>query len=698
MSRRVRGPGVATGRHAKARRPRQRTSSFDQVGVGLLIAVAVALPLAFDPASELPFPIAKAAILAIAAYLIAATIVLKVAWLGASVIPRTWLLFPTAIFMAILCAASIFAVDTTMAIWGAYDRRLGLAASVQLAIVFAGAVMFVRSFSQTAAILLAGALGGALSLAYAIVQRFGLDPVRWGDGATPVFATFGNSNIMGHYFAVLAATAFAAALTRLPTAGRWRPVGLLGTACAAFTLGTILSGARSALLGLGVGVAVATVLWGWTVVVSRRRRVLLAAAGIGALGLALLILLLTPAGPRIAALSQGTDLSVIERALLYQTVLEIVASRPLLGIGPDNLAAVYNANRPIAALQFGQLVTQSSAHGWPWRVVLDGGLAGLLAFGGVLVALGGVARRLHHSQDWRGPVLLTAVLTYLSAGFFSVNDLGTDWLFWLAAGLLVAATLTPQVAQARRSPGWRVAMALVIALGVAWPVAAMARDVGSSRALRASRALATRDAPSALHQARRAVSDDGRWPSSWNALGLRALEAGDRDVALSAFTRASELGSFDPLIWANLGTLQAQLARQRPMLADAARQSALRATLADPRNPVAHAGAAQIHLVLGDGAAAGREAEAALELTPGNVVYMELAARAHIQNREADRAIERIQAALRTHESLALRILLARAYILQDNYAGARAELGRALQLESGNAEATMLLQQLDGR
>lgn len=672
-----------------------RTGGIDALGVALLAATAVLLPLSFDPAAELPFPIVKAAVLQIAAYAIGAVVVLKVLSAGLSVIPRTWLLLPVAAFLVTLILAAVLSVHVPTALWGAYDRRLGLAASLELAVVFLAAVIFARDPHHTAAVLLAAALGGALAFAYAVAQRLGLDPVRWGAESVPVFSTFGNSNIMGHYFAVLAATAAAAVLAQFPHKRPGRAAVVLAALCAAFVAGTVLSGARSALLGLGAGMAVALAMWSWKLWMHRRARLVGAIAGIGVSAIALGLLLLTPVGPRIASLAQGTDLSVSERSLLYQTITQIVADRPLLGVGPDNLAAVYNTYRPVAALPFGTLVTQSSAHGWPWRAALDAGLCGLVAFVAIPVSLASAAVGLFRQGDWRGPVLVSALFTYLAAGLFAVNDLGTDWMFWLVAGLLVAATIQNAIPRPSSLRGWRVGLALVLAVGMLWPITSMAYDTGSSRALRASRSLASRDIPVALQQARRAVEEDSRWPPIWNWLGLRALDAGDRELALKAFTRAAEIGGYDPLIWTNLGKLQAQLARQRPALSDGARSSASRAAAADPRNPVVRAGTAQIYLLLGDGESAAQEAEVALTIMPGNGTYLELAANGYLQAGQGAEARKAALSALALGETWQLRYLLARAYVLEGRNADARTELRRVLELNAGNQLATALLAQL---
>ena len=664
-----------------------------------MAAAAALLPLAFDPSSQVAFALPKAEVLGILAYLLAATLVLTLLATGWRAIPMSWIHIPVGIYLAIAVAASIFAVDRNLALWGAYDRRLGLVSSLQLGVLYLATATFVRSRRETATVLLGAAAGAAMVLTYAVLQRFDLDPIRWSGEHFP-FSSLGNSNIMGHYFATLAAASLAVLTALFPWSGRRRIAVALAALFGAFVLGAVLSGARAPLLGLAVGAVVAVGLMAWRVIRGRRGRT--AAIGLVFVGVLLAgaIVLLTPAGARIATLASGTDLSVAERSLIYQTVVEIVKDRPLLGVGPDNFPAVYNVYRPLEALRFGALVTQSSAHGWPWQVALDTGIGGLLVFAVLVVTIGVVAaRQLRPANDWRVPLLAVALVTYLAGGVFTVNDLGSEWLFWLAAGLLIGAgaEITTPAVSARPLRGARAIVAAALAVGFLWPTIALVGDIGASRTLVASRQ-AQRNPVAALALARKAAEADGRWPTHWNNLGLRAVDAGDRASALAAFERAAQVGPYDPLIWKNLGTVQALLAAAQPRMGDRARQSAARAVAADPRNPEAHAGAAQIYVILGDGEAAAREAEVALSVAPGNDTYLELAANAYMQLGRSDEARTAIQSALAVHETWQRRFVLARVDVVEGRYAEARSELRRVLALDPGNQKATVLLDQLVGR
>lgn len=688
---RRRGPGPPGDRTEPGRN--DKAAGVRGVGVWLVTATAILLPLVFDPDSAVAFALPKAAVLGLLAYALGAALVVLVVMSGWRALALSRIHVVVALYLATLVISAAFAVDRELAVWGTYDRRLGLISALQLGVLYVAAATFVRTRRDTAIVLLGAASGGVLVLTYALLQRTGFDPVPWREGGT--FASLGNANPMGHYFATLAAGAFAALLAIGTRNLADRRLLILVALSVGFVAGTVLSGARAPLLGLGVGV-IATV----AIAALRRQHArhswVLAGLAVGVAAVAVGAVAFTPLGTRLTALATGTDLSVAERASIYGTVVQIVTDRPVLGAGPDNFPAVYNLYRPVESLQMaGALATQSSAHGWPWRVALDTGVVGLLAFGAMLVSLAGLAlRQFRRVGDWRGPVLSAALVTFLSAGLFTVNHLSTEWMLWLAGGLLVGASASPSQDATRPLRGWQIVVAVALGVWLLWPALALVNDVGASRTFMESRST-KRDPAARLALARAAAKADGRWHTYWNSLGLRAIEAGDQATALTAFERAAAVGPYDPLIWKNLGTLQAQLGSSQPPLRERARHSAARASAADPRNPEARAGAAQIYLLLGDGDAAAREAELALSIAPGNPNYLELAANGYLLAGRAADARLAVLSAIAAGETWQRRYLLARAYVLEGRQAEARIELRRVVELDPQNGPARELLRQL---
>lgn len=681
----------------KRRAPRREADrrSGDRLGLSTVTASALLLPVVMDPQAGSTFELPKAEILGILAYATAAALALVVIRGGWRAIPMSWMHVPVIAYLGVVTASAVGAVDPGLALWGDYERRLGLLSSLQFGVLYLGTATFIRDRAAVMTLFGGTIAGAVLVLAYAIIQRIGLDPVSWATEAQ-TFSTLGNSNVMGHYFSTIAAATFAGVIAADPWSRSLRYLAAALALVGGLALGTVLSGARAPLLGIAVGILFATALVAWRGTSNARHRRILIGLTLSVVLSGAAIVLFTPVGGRIAALASGTDTSVAERALIYQTVVEIVRDRPVLGVGPDNLAAVYGAYRPPDALRFGTSTTQTSAHGWPWRVALDSGLLGVIAFGAVVIAACVVAiARLRQRADPTLFVLLTGLVTFLAGGLFTVGHLGTDWFFWVAVGA-IAGTGAPSLAALQRGlRGPRSLAVGLLAIGLVWPVAILLNDLGASRAFALSRPPGRGDPAADIALARKAADADGRWPAHWNNLGLRAVDAGDRSTALIAFERAAETGGYDPLIWKNLGTVQAQLSAAQPAMRDRAVESARRAIEVDPRNPEAHAAAAQVHLILGDAATSIREGEFALSLLPGNDRYLELVAAGYLQLGRVMDARTAIESALAVGETWQRRLLLARVHVAEGRLPEARTQLARVLAIDPGNRSATALLGQI---
>src|SRR5207245_3608454 len=97
--------------------------------------------------------------------------------------------------------------------FGSPLKYLGLAFVVELALLYLTAAVALRDEWDWAA--LAAALGVALliAIAYALVQRAGLDPLAWSSDPTGrPFGTVGNADVLGHVLSVGIAAAGGTAL------------------------------------------------------------------------------------------------------------------------------------------------------------------------------------------------------------------------------------------------------------------------------------------------------------------------------------------------------------------------------------------------------------------------------------------------------------------------------------------------------
>ncbi|MGF1478427.1 MAG: O-antigen ligase family protein [Cyanophyceae cyanobacterium] len=201
----------------------------------------------------------------------------------------------------------------------------------------------------------------------------------------------GNPNIVAGYMLLLLPLAAAFSVSRQ---GWQRIGGLAGSALIAGSLYT--TGSRGGVLGVLVLALVGAGLW---VVRSRgkqRWRRLMSCM----LALAVILLLVAqhPRVQKVVQIASSTanaqavqvqvDEPIQERLLMWRTSLNILRSRPLLGVGPGNMARVYNLYRPIETGRGGAHIQQ--LHNTPLQIVGELGLVGL----GITVLLLGFLCRL----------------------------------------------------------------------------------------------------------------------------------------------------------------------------------------------------------------------------------------------------------------------------------------------------------------
>lgn len=177
------------------------------------LAVAILLPLCFNPLVATPFEPYKVAVFGAAALAMAA--VRTACWLrhpprggraplGEATHPfRNPLLGPCLGYVAALLLATLVSVDPRLSLWGRRAAPHGLATSVAQVVFFLLAAEALTDAVQVARVgpaIVAGTVPVAL---YGVVQQVGLDPIPW--RLSPVwrpFSTMGSSLFLGAYLAM----------------------------------------------------------------------------------------------------------------------------------------------------------------------------------------------------------------------------------------------------------------------------------------------------------------------------------------------------------------------------------------------------------------------------------------------------------------------------------------------------------------
>jgi O-antigen ligase/tetratricopeptide (TPR) repeat protein len=686
----------------------------------VLCAKVALIPLVFDKSSDVPFVVPKAVLSHGLAYVLVAVLAGLIIRHGRAAIVWSPLHVPVLAFLVVNALATVFAADPMLALYGTHGRMLGLAWAADCVVLYFAIVLLIRTRADALALAISALGAASLVLGYEALQVAGRDPFEWSiDSTVRPFSTLGQATALAQYLTSLAIGALAAALV----ADRVRlPVRALVVAYAGLLLlGSAATGTRSALIGVAIGTAALVAL----VVLlhpSRRARALSVLGAASGTGVLAGLLLLTPFGARLAATLESpqgeADAALLDRlepsaagrVTLYEIGAQMVRERPILGYGPDNFTVGVPRYRPERAPVQIRESLATSAHSWVVQVAATTGVVGLLSFAAIIVTALIVALR----GGYRPPALIGAAVmaAFLGTGLTTVNELGTDWLFWASVGLVTAAASSPMAPQSTEHParaakqqGIRRAstvqrVAPFLLLPVALVVAASGwTAVDASRAARASAdARQVGSASEAIDLGLRATRWDAGRASYWDTLGLAYVSARRWQEAGAAFDRASRLAPYDVRYISDSVQVQLVLALAGDGVARArAVQLADQAVLIDPNNPGPHLTRAVAMQVAGNAPEALLSVERALALAPNSTnaaLYVTAAQVLVGSGRPADAitvARQGLAALGPSTSSVAIRIELARALLAVGKAAEAVAELDTALSIQPNDAAAAQL-------
>jgi O-antigen ligase len=692
-------------------------------GVAVLCAKVVLIPLVFDQVADFSFVVPKALTSHALTYLLVGVMAALLVRFGREIFVWSWLHVPVLAFLGANVAATGVAVDMRLALYGTHERMLGLGTIADWVVLYFAVVLLVRTRRETIAVIASVFGAAAMVLAYEFVQFIGADPLRWTlDGASRPFSTLGNPNILAQYLTTLAIGALAIAISADDLDSRVRGGALVGSA--ALIIGAAATGTRSALLGIAAG-SFLLVLLIWGLHPSKRARAVSLITAAGATLVLAALITLTPLGSRALTVfesaTSGLDediLSRIEpstasRLALYRLGLEMVRERPILGYGPDNFPVGVARHRSESEPPEVQLSLASSAHSWVAYVATSSGLVGFACFLAiVVVALGVTFRSGFRPLSFAGAAMVAA---WLGTGLTTVNEVDTDWLFWLGAGAIAAATgrpffegnANPTGKNARPGRSTRTTpdsmakrVAAALCLGAAVVLAG-----ASVRALDASRsgrlAIDARvGIPQAIEVGLHATQADPGRNEYWHYLGLAYVAASRWADASVAFEHASRLAPYEVRHIGDLARAQLVLAGSGDAKARAnALSLAEKAVQIDPNRPQAQLTRAVVMQVTGNLPEANRSADRALALDPqsrDDKLYVTAAQIKIDLGRPADavtvarKGIAIFGASVRSVE---LRYELARALVLTSQPLDALKELDVALAIQPTERARTLRAQ-----
>lgn len=405
---------------------------------------------------------------------------------------------------------------------------------------------------------------GVFGAVYGIAQYLGFDPLlpgrayQAGEGPFTIVRPPGT---LGHadYFAAWLVAVFFSGIALIELEQTARNKALAGSAAAIAAVAIVLSGTRSALLGLAAGAIVLLAL----------RRPGVNTRTVVTAGIAVVLFgafLISPAGQKLRARAHWSldDPGGGARLLLWSDAVHMSGTRPLTGFGPETFATEFPQFQSLRLAQ----AYPDFYHESPHNIFLDAlsakGLLGLLA----LVGLFGVGFYAH--AKLRSPytdALASGLMGTLVCHGFSVLIVPTALSFYLLLALLATAAPSSETGFARTVPAPLVmalsalAAAVLTVYGVRLVVAdaalaAAGRRIESGDARSAAEAygVALRWGPPGsgadLDYSRSMIGLAGRAP-----VFATRLEA--RTQALAAAVRATRTAEDRQNAWYHLATLLA---------------------------------------------------------------------------------------------------------------------------------------------
>jgi O-antigen ligase len=357
---------------------------------------------------------------------------------------RQPLIIGATVFLAALAATVPFSVDPYHSFWSDVYRQGGLFNYAHYWIWFMVLAATQRGWPAWRGILRAWN-GTALA-----VTAYGLyDLLMSGLGAR-MESTFGNALYLNLYLylSVLVALTLAARAARPDV--RWAYLGGAGL----MVLGVVMTGSRSGILGLlimGVVAAAGHLAAAWRTGPARRLPawplIVLAAAALGVAGW------LTLRSPSAAGLAQSlpapvrrlvfAELSPIDRAVLADTSLRMVAARPLAGWGLDMYEHAFERFFDPRGLT--GLLEESwydRGHNQFLDLLATTGLVGFLGYLGLwfTVILAAIEKARGRDETGRRAAiaLLAGLIGYAAILFYVFEILAVTGLFWLLLAYLAS--------------------------------------------------------------------------------------------------------------------------------------------------------------------------------------------------------------------------------------------------------------------
>lgn len=503
------------------------------------------LPLAYSPFTYDQYVLPK---LLLGRLLVALLLILYCARAAAGralVIRRTPLDTPLLLFLASAALSTVFAANRNVAIFGTYTRYDGLLTLFTFALLYWLAVQSLADADEARALMRVLLACGYVVAVVAILQSLH-DTVEHAAFA-PAFGSMGNPNVLGAFLAMVIAVAVAELLVAETVGSRILLINVLIVT----GLAMVLSYSRSSWLATSVAVLL---------VAAARPTRLRVLAWLTPVVVVLVVVLVAGQleAPLATRVSTIVDPRTIEtsRAHIWADSLRLIASRPVVGYGPDNVGLVFPRFQTgdwglTGSLALGGVRQPiDKTHAELLQVAATQGVLGVLAY--LLIQLA-FLRAL-----WRARTSDQAVIAGAGwIGYQLVLQLNFTALagaqpFWIFAGAAITScnAVETRVVNLRRAY-----LLLAPAVAVAAPLAMWGLAAPYLADARLRQAVAA-DFGGHPQQAKGWAADAQQlvpWESVYAVeVGNVAFEQGAWAQARDAYRWAAELGTFNALVYRNL--------------------------------------------------------------------------------------------------------------------------------------------------
>ena len=344
---------------------------------------------------------------------------------------------------------TITSIHPQTALFGTYRRYEGFLTYLLYAGAYFLAIQLLDRGSRIRTLAKTFFCSAAIVNAYAVLQYLGLDPVEWGALSfeeNRAFSFFGNPELLAGY--VVMSLTIALSLALAEERPSWRAVYWSGFVLAlvswiaTFTRGAWIAGVVALLVMLVVVIMTRVKLKGVD-------KAFLGVGGIAGAALAALSLRSTSevmnVWLRLSSIFDFSAGSAGNRFKIWQTALDAIADRPIVGFGADTFKLVFPKYRPIDYVGDGYLTVADNVHNYPLQLAVALGIPGLLLVIAVFAyaayssaptvfrrAESATADRLILAGFW------AACVGYLAHLFFALSITGTTVLLWVATAAVLA--------------------------------------------------------------------------------------------------------------------------------------------------------------------------------------------------------------------------------------------------------------------